>query len=317
MLRTFHPIISSSILTKTAVSIGTAVFLLVSLLLPQFPAAAASTLALTKTATLNNNVVAPNGRADEGDTIKYTFSVKNTGTVTLTNISVTDPLLPNLSCTIATLASGVTKNCTATNNVYILTQDNIDSGSVINTATATGKDTGGNVVSATDSKTVTLAEVATLALTKTATLDKTLVPPTGRADAGDQITYTLKITNTGNVNVTNINLNDSLLHSALSCDQTLPASLAPDAVMTCSPTYTLSQSDIDRGSVYNSATVSGNDPGGNIVSATDNKTVTFVQVGRLTLVKTGSIKTGIVLPDSRADAGTRSTTRLPLPIPAT
>ena len=303
MLRTFHPRISSTILTKTAVSIGTAVFLLVSLFQPQFPVAAAAKLALTKTATLDKTVVAPTGRADAGDTITYIFSVKNSGSVTLTNIDVTDPLLPTLTCTIASLAPGVTSSCTATDNVYYLAQTDIDSGSVVNTATATGKDPGGNNVTDTSSKTVPLPQVAKLALTKTATLDKTVVAPTGRADAGDQINYTLTITNTGNMTLNNITVDDTLLHSALSCDKFLPASLAPGAVMTCSPTYTLSQSDIDRGSVYNSATVSGNDPGGNIVSATDSKTVSYAQVGRLTLVKTGSIKTGIVLPDSRADAG--------------
>ena len=56
------------------------------------PLPKAASISLVKTATLHTDVVAPDDRADAGDKISYAFTVKNTGNVTLTGITVTDPL---------------------------------------------------------------------------------------------------------------------------------------------------------------------------------------------------------------------------------
>ena len=155
-------------------------------------------LVLTKTASLDKTVVAPDGRSDPGDTITYTFSVKNTGNVTLTGINLTDPLLPSLSCSIASLAPGASDKCNPiSDNIYVLTQQDIDSSTVKNTATATGQDPKQEVVTDTDSATVNFPGAPSLVLTKTATLDKTVVPPTGRSDPGDTITYTFSVKTPG------------------------------------------------------------------------------------------------------------------------
>jgi uncharacterized repeat protein (TIGR01451 family) len=65
-----------------------------------------------------------------GDVITYTFTVENTGNVTLSDISISDAL-PGLSAispaTIATLAPGATTSFTAT---YTITQTDLDNGSV-------------------------------------------------------------------------------------------------------------------------------------------------------------------------------------------
>ena len=70
----------------------------------------AATLSVTKSATPSTGVVA-------GDIVTYTFSGQNTGTVTLHDVSVTDPMtgLSAIDCTPtapATLAPGATIDCT-------------------------------------------------------------------------------------------------------------------------------------------------------------------------------------------------------------
>ncbi|MGL1102675.1 DUF7507 domain-containing protein, partial [Vibrio parahaemolyticus] len=70
---------------------------------------------------------------------------------------------------------------------------------------------------------------------------------------GDKISYSFSVTNTGNVTITSTGLTDVLIaYSGLSCGST---PLAPKATTTCSGLYTVSQADIDAGSVLNSATV--------------------------------------------------------------
>ena len=93
-----------------------------------------------KTGRLDNGA---NGLADVGDTIHYTITVRNTGNVTLTNVTVTEQSLAALSpidCgggtnVIATLAVGQSVRCTAT---HVVSQADIDAGFVPNFATVTG-----------------------------------------------------------------------------------------------------------------------------------------------------------------------------------
>ncbi len=72
-----------------------------------------------------------------GETINYSYLVKNTGNVTLTSMSVSDPMpgLSAIECPSANLAPGVEETCTAT---YTTTQTDVDRGSITNTGTATG-----------------------------------------------------------------------------------------------------------------------------------------------------------------------------------
>jgi uncharacterized repeat protein (TIGR01451 family) len=85
-------------------------------------------IALTKSAD-------PQTYSAEGDQITYTFTVENDGNVTLTGVTVTDPLF-NLSFGPATLAPGASETYTY---VYTVTQADVDAGSIYNVATATGK----------------------------------------------------------------------------------------------------------------------------------------------------------------------------------
>jgi uncharacterized repeat protein (TIGR01451 family) len=87
------------------------------------------------------------GKLSIGETIKYTFTIKNTGATTLTNVTVTDtmPGIMIAGTPIPSLAPGATNN-TAYTATYIVTQADIDKGMVVNQATVSGTDPKGNTV---------------------------------------------------------------------------------------------------------------------------------------------------------------------------
>ncbi|WP_373396583.1 hypothetical protein V8V91_17730 [Algoriphagus halophilus] len=122
-----------------------------------------------------------------GDVITYTFDVSNTGNVTLTDVTVSDPL------------SGLERDHSGSviadrrepgvhGNLYHHPTD-MDAGQVDNTATATGNDPDDVEVSDTDSETITVVKDASIEIVKSAT------PSTYNA-AGDVITYTFDVSNT-------------------------------------------------------------------------------------------------------------------------
>ncbi len=185
--------------------------------------------------------------ADPGDVISYTFTVTNTGNVTLTGITVTDPLtgLSAIDCPSTTLAPGADMTCTAT---YAITQDDIDVGSVDNTGTADSDESEPDD----DTNIEPIPQVASIEIDKEGTLDE----GDDGANPGDEIEYTFLVTNTGNVTLTNVTVTDPLTGlSAIDCPST---TLAPDAFMTCTATYFITQADIDVGQVENTATADSN-----------------------------------------------------------
>ena len=84
-------------------------------------------ISLTKTAN-------PTTYNAVGQTITYTYVIKNTGNVTLPGpFTVTDDKVTTVTCAAGPLAPGATLNCTGT---YAITQAELNAGSVTNTATA-------------------------------------------------------------------------------------------------------------------------------------------------------------------------------------
>ncbi|MFK3649432.1 OmpA family protein, partial [Lysobacter enzymogenes] len=217
------------------------------------PITATPSLELTKTAGVIVDTDTPaNGAGDVGDTVAYTFAVKNTGNVVLTNVNVTDPLLPSLACTaIATLAPGASQTLTCTaGNVYTLTQTDVNNGKVDNTATGTGTTPSGGTVSDTDSKTVTISAAPNLSLKKERT-GLTDTDNSGGVSLGDTLTYTVTATNTGNTTLTNVVVSDDKITPA----STTCASVAPAGTCVLTGTYKVVQADVDAGKVLNSALV--------------------------------------------------------------
>ena len=101
------------------------------------PVAQTSSLLLTKSAAVND--VNADGQTNLGDTIAWSFLVKNTGTTTVTALAVNDATAGAISCPATTLAPGGSTTCTSA--AHVITQADVDAGFVANTATATATKT--------------------------------------------------------------------------------------------------------------------------------------------------------------------------------
>ena len=194
------------------------------------------------------------GYGAAGDTLSYNYLVTNTGTTTLSGIAISDSLISSggVSCPAGTLAPEASVTCSGT---YQVTQADVDAGSVTDTATAAATNPMGDAeASLSSSVTVGAADARS---------DLTLVdssPTTSYGAAGDTLSYNYLVTNTGTTTLSGIAISDSLISSGgVSC----PAgTLAPEASVTCSGTYQVTQADVDAGSVTDTATAAATNPMG-------------------------------------------------------
>jgi uncharacterized repeat protein (TIGR01451 family) len=200
-----------------------------------------SSISLTKSTTST-------GYGAAGQTIPYSYLVTNTGTTTLTGVGVSDDLVPTVSCPSGTLAAGVAETCTGT---YTVTQGDVDAGSVTNVATASGTNPQSTVVTSSPSSVTVAANSASssISLTKSTT-------SSGYGAAGQTIPYSYLVTNTGTTTLTGVGVSDDLVPT-VSCPS---GTLAPGVAETCTGTYTVTQGDVDAGSVTNVATAGATNP---------------------------------------------------------
>ena len=210
--------------------------------------------------------------ASEGDVLDFEFDVENSGDVTLSNIVITDDLIATVNCPLTTLAPTQTMVCSAS---YTVTQADVDSGAVTNNAAANADTPDGTPIpEGTDTVTVTGDQTPSMTVDKQATTsDFTMV--------GDVLDYTYLVTNTGNVTISAISVSDDLIAS-VSCPAT---TLLPGADMTCTASYSVSQDDIDNGSVTNNVDVTGTPAGGTLPPTTDQATVAGTQSPAITIAK--------------------------------
>src|SRR6516165_4120189 len=179
---------------------------------PALQSAAASTpdATIVKSFTTTPNDPADAGQVDHaGQVITYTVVVTNTGNETLTGLVVTDSQGNILTGGSTTLAVGASETLTG---VHTVTQAEIDAGkAIVNTASVTD-DQG---VTGTSTVTTTVDQHPDLAITKSFTVDYTTAPLLA-GDAvntvdkvGQVIDYTVVVSNTGNVDLTNVVVTDT------------------------------------------------------------------------------------------------------------
>ncbi len=260
---------------------------------PSTPSTAAVIATQTAALTITKSA-APTTVSAVGATVTYSFVVTNSGNVTLTNVTVADAQTapagvlasgPTCPAGAASMAPGASVTCTAT---YTVTQADLNNATIKDSATAAGKDPKNNTVtSPAATATVTTIQNPALTVVKSAT-------PITVAAVGAVVTYSFVVTNSGNVTLTNVGVTDTQTApaGALASGPTCPAgaaSMAPGASVTCTATYTVTQADLNNGSINDSATAAGTKPGGGTTtSAPSLATVTATQGPALTIAKSAS-----------------------------
>ena len=266
-------------------------------------------LETTKTAVVIQNN--GNGINDLGDTIVYTITVENKGNVTLSGLSLADTLTDGDGGSLS-LSSGPTFNSSTASSAqgtlivgeiasytatYTITQDAVDSGSVVNTVMATasspqntndvtdrsdnGDDSDGETQD--DNTVVVLSRSSELEATKTASVIDNNT--SGSTDLGDTIVYTITVENKGNVTLSGVSLTDTLLDGdgsplSLTSGPIFTSSTASSAqgtlmvgeTATYTASYTITQAALDTGGVSNSVLVTGSSPGqsNNVTDTSDD-----------------------------------------------
>ena len=203
-------------------------------------------------------------KAEVNDTIEYAVIVKNTGNVTLTEVTINDEKL-NIKDRKekVTLAPGA--ETTIQLGSYTVTQADVDKQEKIyNTVTANGKD-------GTDPGTPVVDKTEGVKVTKTSNLVKAEENKVvEKAEVNDTIEYAVIVKNTGNVTLKEVTINDEKLNIK---DRKESVTLAPGAETTIQlGSYTVTQPDVDKQEkIYNTVTVNGTkgtDPGTDVVKAT-------------------------------------------------
>jgi len=214
-----------------------------------------------------------------GDILTYTYTVENTGNVLMSDLVVTDDKIAAITCDVPAIGNNdvnldPTEIVTCTGS-YMVTQNDLDAGEVTNIASADAVPAGGTLTPADDTVTVDANQQPALETVKTATIVNFDNP-------GDITTYDYVVTNTGNVTITApITVTDNLINN-VTCPALPAGGLAPLASLTCTGTYTVTQSDLDNGSVTNLASASD----GTTNSPQTSETIPADQDPALSIVKT-------------------------------
>ena len=238
-------------------------------------------VALLRSAQMQHSAVAINGDAPEpfaysmaGDVIDYGIAVDSDGNVTLRGVTVSEPQFDALNCepaAPATLAPGDSMVCSGS---YTVTQADLDAGSFSTLAT-TGIDKTDPLNAET---TVMAAQNPVIALTGS------IIDGDGYQAVGETISYSMTATNSGNVTLSDVAINDP--DGVFSnCDALPDGVLAPDESTSCQGSHTVTQQDLDAGHFSIATTASATDPGANPVEGSGSAMAAAAQTATLGLDK--------------------------------
>ena len=189
-----------------------------------------------------------------GEIITYTITVTNTGNTTLKDIAVKDDMA-GINTKIDTIEVGKSASVTGT---YTVKQSDIDKGGKIHNVATVGDKS--------PEKDVPVEQNSSYTAVKTADKEKVTA-------AGEVITYTITVTNTGNTTLKDIAVKDDMAGINTKIDT---IEVGKSASVT--GTYTVKQSDIDKGGMIHNAATAGD--------KTPEKDVPVEQNSSYTAVKT-------------------------------
>ena len=206
-----------------------------------------------------------------GQTINYSYVVTNIGNSALAGpVTVADsktivicPEVNTVGDKDADLDQTESVTCTSS---YNITQADLNTGSVTNNATAKV----GGVTSNTANAAVNMTANKVLTITTTAN-------PTTYSQSGQNITFTYVVKNTGTTSLgpTQFVVRDERIGTLINCD--VPnKTLAANETVTCTATTTITQNDMNAGSITSRASASG---GGAMTIETVSITVTNTSGG--------------------------------------
>ena len=219
----------------------------------------------------------------------------NAGNVSLSGVTVDDPRISDLTFVGGDADSDSELDTTETwsyTGSYAVTQDDLDAGgSIDNTATADSTESG----PATDSATVPVEQNAAIAIDKSATV------PGGTADvAGEVISYSIDVTNAGNVSLSGVTVDDPRISDLTFVGGDADSDSELDTTETWSYTgsYAVTQDDLDAGgTIDNTATADSTESG----PATDSATVPVDQNPDITIDKSAAVADGGTAVDEVGD----------------
>jgi uncharacterized repeat protein (TIGR01451 family) len=188
-----------------------------------------------------------------GDSVAYTITVRNTGDITLTHVTMADAMLGIVRAWEA-LAPGASAVVTAP---YTIASSDI--GAIVNTAVADSDQTGP----------VERTWAVTVAIQPGLIIVKTVSTP--HAMVGDLITFTLTVSNTGDVDLTDVTIVDELLGVSQNVGNLAVGQSDGACTASVQVPYTVTAEDLPA--IHNVATATGKDPEGKTVSDQDDATV--------------------------------------------
>ncbi|MEL0038972.1 MAG: hypothetical protein VW799_07750, partial [Halieaceae bacterium] len=206
-----------------------------------------------------------------GDILSFEVTLLNDGDITLTQVNVKDNKISPSSQSCPRIEPG--ESCVL-KGTYKVTQADVDAGSFVNKAEATMKEVPEGRIA---TLTTPIPQAAAMTLVKNA-LEQTDVDDNGAVSVGDLLSYEVKATNTGNVTLLNVVIQDAkLTPNSKTCE-----TLAPGADCLLEGTLTLTQADIDAGAVDNVASASADNLSKDLSA---EETVTLEQNSKPTLSK--------------------------------
>lgn len=237
-----------------------------------------------------------------GDTINYQIMLTNTGNITLTGVTISDPLLGTLSCAPTqpgSVAPAGTMVCTGS---YSITQTDLNNngggdGDIDNTATGDSNETS----SQTDSEAASLTITSSLNIIKEVSTDNSTWNDTSvTVTVGDTVYYRVRVQNTGNTTLTNLVVNDGMAGCTLVRGTDITGNndnvfeISEEWVYTCSITAVV-------GTNNNTATADSTETPQDSDNA--SYTANTVSTPALNITKAGTLDMTVITPNSQANAG--------------